>query len=82
MNPTILKNGLNGCLDNMFREIPRKTIRVYGEDNWPQVNALLKEWEDKGYLKILRNPETALDDEVCVEMLAYIEQKSPWPNWP
>jgi hypothetical protein len=36
----------------------------------------------KGYLKILIDPEKATDNEVCVEMLNYIEEKSPWPNWP
>ncbi len=82
MNRKTFKDSLNGCLDNMFREIPRKAIRVYGENGWPQINALLKEWQDKGYLKILRNPEIASDDDICVQMLAYIEQKSPWPNWP
>ena len=61
----------------MFKEIPRKTLRVYGENDWPEIKAALREWEGKGYLRVLKDPEDAADEEICVEMLSYIEQKSP-----
>jgi len=77
-----LKNGINAILDDYCKRISRQTIRVYGDANWPSIRAMLGEWESKGYLRILRDPETANDADICVEMLNYIEQKSPWPNWP
>jgi hypothetical protein len=82
VNRITFKNGINGCLDNYFKENPRKTIRVYGDGDWPDILTTLREWESKGYLRVLKDPTEAKDDEICVLMLSYIEQHSPWQNWP
>lgn len=78
-----LKNGLNRLLDDGCKSIPRKTIRVCGDNNWPDINAQLAEWEKKDYLKILIPPENAKDEDICIVMLKYIERESPWGDkWP
>ena len=83
MGKIALKNGINALLDNMTKNISRQAIRVYGDGNWPEINAQLAEWERKGYLKILIPPEAAEDKDVCVQMLKYIDIKSPWGDkWP
>lgn len=83
MGKTALKNGINALLDNMTSKISRQAIRVYGDDNWLEINTQLAEWEQKGYLKILISPESAEDNDICVQMLKYIDIPSPWGNkWP
>ena len=83
MGKIALKNGINAILDNGgSKEISRKTIRVYGDNSWPEINTILAEWEHRAFLKILIPPETANDNDLCIKMLRYIEAESPWPNWP
>jgi hypothetical protein len=84
MSKLSLKNGINAFLDNLSGpEISRNLIKVYGDDNWPEINAALAEWEQRGFLKILVPPETAGEDVKCVRMLKYIEIESPWGDkWP
>lgn len=84
-NAGVLKNGIkNMVLSNRVSGISRSTIRGYGRDDWPTIKKALSEWEKKGYLKILKDPEFARDDEVCVEFLTFFEFPSPIPgflNW-
>jgi hypothetical protein len=83
MGKKALRNGINALLDNMCKDIARQAIRVYGDNDWPEINAALAEWEKQGFLKILIPPETADDNQICVRMLKYIDIKSPWGDkWP
>ena len=75
MNRISFRNGINGCLDNMAKRITRKTLRIYGENDWPGIKSLLREWQGNGYLHVLKDPENTADEDICVEMLSYIEQK-------
>lgn len=43
---------------------------------------LIKQWESRRLLRIEVSPFLANDDDVCIHMLDYIDQKSPWPNFP
>lgn len=80
-----LKGNLNlKILSNRIALVQRSSIRIAGRANWPAIKQALSEWQKKGYLKILKDPEFALDDEVCVEFLTFFEHKSPIPgflNW-
>ena len=84
-NAGILRNGILGhVLSDAADEVTRHTIRTYGRDDWPVIKRALEEWQGKGYLKILKNPESANDDEVCVKFLTFFEHQSPIPgflNW-
>lgn len=81
MGKMALKSGFNSILDDTAeRQITRLTIRAYGGDDWRIINAALAEWQSKGFVKILQQPEFAQDVDVCIEILNYIDQLSPWPN--
>ncbi len=83
MNITELKNGINRTLDDTCQKnITRKTLAVYGRRDWQAIKSALTLWRDEGFLRIIKDPEVALDDETCVEMLSYIDRTGPWPNWP
>ncbi len=78
-----LKAGINRTLDDTRRkEITRATVEGYGEGKWNEIMAALYEWENKGYLAILRDPREVQSNDVCVLMRSYIERESPWPDWP
>ena len=77
-----LKNGINRILNDKVKYIPREVIRVYGRNNWQEIIKALTLWEKKGLLKLLKNPKTCNDDEICIEMLKYIDKESPIDNWP
>lgn len=47
-----------------------------------QACAQLREWEARGLLKFLADPMIVGDDVQCVEMLDYIDKKSPWKTFP
>jgi hypothetical protein len=38
---------------------------------------ILQEWQSAGYLRILKSPVTVTNDDICVEILTYIE-RSPF----
>lgn len=78
----ILKASINRILDDGRKMILRSDLWVYGESNLPVIMSSLKEWESRGLLKILTNPEKARDDAICIEMLKYIDQDSPKEGWP
>jgi hypothetical protein len=75
--------GINRILDDTHQlEITKFALEVYGHGDWTAINDSLAEWEKQGLLKILRNPEQASKDDVCVRMASYINRPSPWPDWP
>jgi hypothetical protein len=78
------KRGLNRVLDDAGHlgpfPISRKTIRVYGDADWPMIKTSLSEWERAGFLSILADPETSSDDAICVEMRYYIDGEGGWPQ--
>jgi hypothetical protein len=82
MGKGLLHAAINRLLDDGARHIRRSDIVVFGGSNWSKIKAALTEWEGKGYLRIIKDPEFARDEEVCLEMLNYIDQKSPWRDWP
>jgi hypothetical protein len=84
-NAGVLKNGIkNMLLSNGVSEITRFPIKVYGREDWTTIKQALSEWERKGYLQKLKDPELAEDHEICVRFLTFFEYPSPIPgflNW-
>ena len=76
-----LKSGINRIVDDGAVRILRSDIRVYGENDWESINKALAEWESRGLLKILKAPETADDNDICIEMLHYIDHPD-YEDWP
>ncbi len=78
----VLKSAINsGILDGGATLVTRESIRLYGKNDWKSINKALADWESRGILKILKNPETANDDDICIEMLHYIDRRG-FDNWP
>jgi len=77
-----LKSGINDYLDDRVKRIRRSGLATSGNGNWPAIMSALKEWESRGLLKILTNPEKARDDAICIEMLQYIDRESQFEGWP
>ena len=44
------------------------------EVSWEEAKKWLSEWQTQGFLRVLRDPETA-GKEVCLELLYYIDNK-------
>ncbi len=61
-----------------------ETLRTHcgcGRDlSWEEARKWLSEWEAQGFLRVLRDPETA-GKEVCVQLLYYINHKGCLPQF-
>jgi len=78
-----LKNGLNDYfIDGENGLFTKSVLGSLGDNDWPAIIKQLEEWQRRGLLKILKNPEQATNDEFCIEMLDLIDMKSPIPGWP
>jgi hypothetical protein len=77
-----LREGINRLLDDGVRICSKATLREYGAHDWAATKDALVQWQSLGLLRIIKSLDEARDDEIVVEMLDYIDQKSPWPNWP
>lgn len=79
----VLKGGINRMLNDKVKFLSKETLLwcTHNVLDTEVINAL-KDWEKRGILKILKNPNTCDNDEICIEMLKYIDKESPIPNWP
>lgn len=68
--------------DEKVQLLSSEPIQGYGLYDRETIEAALNEWESKGYLTIITNPDCAAPNEICVKMLSYIDRESPWPDWP
>lgn len=65
-------------------KIKLRELFQYGIRDLALVDEALHEWRAQGYLVILKEPAECAPDDYCVEMLSFIDQKSPikgWLNW-
>lgn len=82
MNKGYLINHLNNFVGEGYGHIPRWALRIYGAEDWEAIQRVLAEWEKNGYLTVLSNPESSLDNEICLKMLNFIDADTPMvPNW-
>jgi hypothetical protein len=72
MGKAQLHAGMNRILDDGGRMIKRSTVVTFGGPQWSTIKAALQDWENKGYLRVIKDPEFAGDHEDCVEMIARI----------
>jgi len=78
----VLAGGIGRTLDDTAQTgISKRTLEVYGNCDWDIINEALQEWEAAGLLRIVKKPETAIDDEVVVKMLDYISRTGSKPTW-
>ena len=74
--------GIERCMDSAMLRIEKKTLTVYSGNDLATARECLQQWASEGKLEILKPLDEAGDDEPVVKMKAYIDGKSPWPNWP
>jgi hypothetical protein len=77
-----LQAAINRYLDDGVRVYSKKDLGVFGADDWERIHASLAQWQSRGLLRVVKPLDEACDDDVVIEMLDYIDQDSPWPNWP
>lgn len=71
---TIQVEILRGVLNDSFssgHKIKQKWIQMFikNKEDWSFFMSALKKWKSQGYLKILKDPQTASEDEDCIEIL-------------
>ena len=78
-----LRMQLNSFVDEGYAYIPAWAPAIYGEvdrpGQWSFVHTTLAEWEDKGFLKVLKNPEQCAADDICIEMFNFIDSNKHLP---
>jgi hypothetical protein len=61
--------------------IKQSLIAAGGSHDWQKITSTIKKWEDTNTLIIVKNPEFAEHNEVCLEMISYINRKSAIPGF-
>ncbi len=69
-------------MDSVLDTFSRSQILSYCNHDLETATECLQQWASEGKLEILKSLGEAKDDEPVVKMKAYINGKSPWPNWP
>lgn len=69
-------------MDSVLDTFSKSDILSYCKHDLETATECLQQWASEGKLEILKPLEEANDDEPVIKMKAYIEGKSPWPNWP
>lgn len=75
-SPEIRKEIFRGQINHQFLhefEIYKRFLEYAGEGDWSFIMTYLKEWESKGLLKILKDPQTAEEEDICVKALKFID---------
>ena len=93
MSKGLLKASLNRIIDDggdnigSPLRISEETLRTYcgagaswGE-SWDEVKRLLAQWEAKGFLRVLCDPESASPKAICIELLYYIDGVGGHPQY-
>lgn len=81
---TILRAGLNRMLEDGYKKINASHLYIYSKHDSQVIEESIKEWSERGILKILKPYHECAPDDCCVEMLRFIDQKSPikgYMNW-
>lgn len=75
-----LKSAINCMLDVGHRQIELERLHPVIQQDPGLALLKLKEWEFKGWIKLVKNPLVARLDEICVEAIAYIDDEEPWSD--
>jgi hypothetical protein len=86
---TKLASGINYILEGRQTspngtKISKRHVLIYSGGDINGAAKQIESWERQGVLKILKQLQDALDDELCIELNQFIGQKSPikgWLNW-
>ncbi len=73
-----LKALLNSSLDFRMREIRFQSIAMAAGRDLALASLVLGQWEQAGWLKIVRPLQGAQPDDVCIVLRSYIDNDRPW----
>ena len=84
-----IKSQIKGVLHKAMEDGPRtrftkRNLLAFSSGDTATLNTCLQEWQTRGYLQILKSLSECGDEEICIEMKSFIEQKSPirgFLNW-
>jgi len=79
MNKTLLRNHLNNFVGEGCGFIPRWAARLYGESDWASIRAAFEDWQQKGFLTVLNDPESCEDNTIIAKMHNFIDALEPLP---
>lgn len=68
----VVQSGLNGLYADRVSRVSKNTLMVYAGNDLGVLKQALEEWEQRGFIRRLRDISTAADDEECVELLSFI----------
>ena len=82
INKKILIRHVNNFVGEGYGYVPRWAYRVYGKGEWEVIREWLADWEKRGFLEVIKDPEHADDDDYCTKMFNFVEGTEPLPsNW-
>jgi hypothetical protein len=63
--------------------VPKKSLDYTKEimGGWTTINSMLDTWRDMGLIRILKYPGNADDNEICIEILRFLDGKDFPENW-
>lgn len=73
-----LKSLLNAHLDHGLREVRSETIVTAAGGDLALASFVLAQWQQAGWVKIIRSLQDSKPDDVCLELRAYIDNDRPW----
>jgi len=77
----LLDEGGHDFVGSGYGYVPRWAYRIYGRSEWIQIREWLLDWEKRGFLKIIKDPEIAEDDDYCTKMFNFVEGTEPLPDY-
>ena len=79
-----LRAGINRMLEDGYKKIRAKHLNTYGFGDSEMIEDATKDWEYKNMLRILKPYKECEPDEYCIELLRFLDEKSPikgYINW-
>jgi hypothetical protein len=84
-----IKRQIKGVLHKAMEDGPRtrftkRNLLAFSSHDAATLTACLHEWQSKGYLRIVKPLSECKDEDICIEMKSFIEQKSTikgFLNW-
>lgn len=71
-------------LEDGYKKIEAKHLYMYSKQDEDTLQISIKDWEEKNMLKILKPYKDCDPDEYCIELLRFLDEKSPikgYMNW-
>lgn len=78
------KKVMNRCFPQEGLSMVRKSELDYSkemQDGWDGITKILISWEKIGLIQILKYPKSSNDNDVCIQILKFLDGEDFPPNW-